>query len=212
MTEPLDRNKTALTHVATATTAAWLDGVGVRPVETEVPLGAGWVADLAGVWSPTLTEARKTRLLREIFPQDDPQEQAYDALFKLGRRYGGRLTVVVEVKTSRADFLADRGRKYATYGGSGTFRATLSPPAHLCILAAPLDVIRDDEHLVDWTHLRLSADCSRVVKRRGFWEVNRLHPYEIEDLILAVAIRRDNHTRYQSMRRLMKSYRAKESK
>jgi len=205
VSEPLDRNKSELTHTATATAAAWLDGLGCKPVETEVPVGKGWVADLATFWCPTMTEAKRSKLLRHIVP-DLLAQDSMEALHKLRRFYAPRLTVVVEVKTSRADFLADRGRKYCT-GDKWVDRPQLESPAHFCVLAAPASVL-DKDRLRHWGHLRLSEDCTRVVRWEGPWSINSLHNYQIEDLIAAVAIRRDNVTRYASMRRWQKAYRA----
>lgn len=202
MSESLDRNKTVDTHVATATVAAWLDALGCKPVETEVSLDAGWVADLATFWTPTLTESRKARLLRDIFPEHDRREVNAD-MESFYHRVGGRVTIAVEVKTSRADFLKDKGRKY---GGIQDKRPTLDPPAHVLIVAAPAGVVNDNE-LHGVGHLCLSADCTRVTKWRGPWYLNAQHPHQIETLIAEVAIRRDHNTRYAAARRFWKAYR-----
>lgn len=205
MGEPLDRNKTALTHVSTATTAAWLANIGCKPIEAEVSLASGWCADLAAWWTPSMTEAKRARLIRDLLP-DEPRTESYDAMARLSRTYGGRLTVLVEVKTSRADFMADLGRKYGTFEK----RATMTPPAHLCVVAAPAGVLPEKagERLDAWGHLQLSADGTRVVKWRGPWNCARLHPGEIEDFIAAVAVRQYNVIHYGNLRRWLKAYRA----
>lgn len=204
MSESLDRNKTPLTHVATATAAAWLSGIGCKPVETEVGLGHGWIADLAGFWSPTMTEASRHKLLKALVPEE-VSGNTHDKFVWCSRRCGGRLTVVVEVKTSRGDYLADVGRKI----GTTTKRPSLDPPAHLCVLACPPGVVTDQEHLAwGWATLKLSADCSRVVKFDGGWNYNPQSPGQIEDLIAGVAERRHNVTQYAALRRWAKAYRA----
>lgn len=102
-----DLNKTALTHEVTRDTIAWLRERGFKPVETEVQITDGWVADIAGVIVPSRSELAPLRLL--------PNKPAYSS----GGNYkqsawekdAGALlrpyTCLVEVKTSRADFLRD---------------------------------------------------------------------------------------------------------
>jgi hypothetical protein len=206
--EPLDRNKTEVTHRATAVAAAWLSGIGCKMIETEVPLGSGWVADLATWWSPTMTEARRSRLLRDMVQDQEAFAQADSQVSRLYRMLGGRITIAVEVKTSRADFMRDAGRKYTLNFAPN--RPTLPAPAHMLILAATEDAIREDK-VDDWGVLRISSDGSRVLKWRGPWKSHRQHPYEIEDLIAAVAERRDNVTRYAAARRWFKAFRAAKS-
>lgn len=203
MSEPLDANKSELTHKATATVAAWLDGLGCKPVETEVPCEGGWILDVASFWTPTLTEARQSKLLRALVPPS-VQRDSWEAYNNLFRTHGARFTVGVEVKTSRADYLRDLGRKY----GTRDKRATVHPVAHLMVLAAPGSVLGKD-NLIGWATLRLAESCSSVVKFDGSWYANPLHHYQVEDLIAGVAIRRDHNTRYRSIRRWMKSFRAK---
>jgi hypothetical protein len=207
--EPLDRNKTTLTHTATAVAAAWLDGIGCKPVETEVPCGPGWVADLASFWEPTFTEAKNTKLLRDLVP-DEVKKDSAEAYTWMYRRLGGRLTVVVEVKVSRADFLADAGRKYGTFGGKTNRKQSLERPAHLCVLACPKDAMGDDCLELGWSWLELSKECTSVRKFHGAWNHCAISPGQIEDLIAAIAIRRDHNTRYAGMRRFLKHWRAKD--
>lgn len=196
-----------MTHTATAVAAAWLHGLGCKPVETEVSLASGWVADLATFWQPTMTEAKRARLLRDIVPKewhDDGQK----GLSRLYRVFGGRITVLVEVKVSKSDFRADLGRKY----GTRTNRAQLLSPAHMCVLAAPASVLDDAREIDGWGFLRLSEDCSRVVKWEGPWISNRLGPIDVEDFIASVAVRRHNVTQYAASRRFWKAYRAGRAK
>lgn len=204
MIEPLDRNKSALTHRATATAAAWLDGLGCKPVETEIPCN-GWIVDVGSFWTPTLTEAKRARLLKDVLPAAE-STGTYSDMETLYRRFGGRFTIAVEIKVSRADLLADFGRKYS----DGSTIPTLDPPAHLCILAAPANIVAGNMN--GWGWLQLSDDCSRVRKWVGPWHIHRQHRIEVEDFIAAVAIRRDHQTRYASARRWLKAYRAREDK
>lgn len=202
MSEPLDRNKSALTHVATATVAAWLDGLGCKPIETEVVVGSGWTLDVASFWCPTLTEARRSRLIRDLVP-DAAARDSRESFQKMSCRIADRLTIGVEVKVSREDYLRDRGRKYGIWEN----RAKLDPPAHLCVIATTGDLLKGDR-LEGWAWLRLSPTGERVVKFEGQWSAHPLHPYQVEDFIASIAIRRDHHTRYASLRRWQKHYRA----
>lgn len=205
--ETIDRNKSAATHNATATAAMWLDGIGCKPVETEVAVGPGWVADLASFWSPTYTEAKLSKFLQAMCHGRIIQD-THEEFSRLSRRLGGRFTILLEVKTTRADFLNDVGRKYGTFNGkTPAKRAALAPQAHLQIVAGPPAVFADDR-LESWGKLLLSADCKQVRKFDGMWYYNAMSPEQIEDLIAGVACRRDNNTRYGSIRRAMKSYRA----
>lgn len=205
MSEPLDRNKTDITHRATATAAAWLSGLGCKPVETEVNVGQGWVADLATFWTPTMTEAGNAKII------DGNRQQRHERFERWSREVGGRVTLLVEVKVTREDFRRDLGRKYGLHGKNER-AASMRPLAHLCVLAVTgHDVIKSDEHLVGWSLLRLSEDGSRVLKFDYQWRLNPLFPIDIENLIADVAIRRDHHTRYGSLRRWLKTYRAERS-
>lgn len=120
-----DRNKSELTHKLTAAAAFWLDEAGFKPVETEVPVCPGWVADLSGVIRPTKTEATRLKLIPPRGPYSRPNAwrewcDAFAAIPSL-------LTAVVEVKTSRSDFIGDhkwgkpeaRGRTPAVYRRAG---------------------------------------------------------------------------------------------
>jgi hypothetical protein len=198
MSEPLDANKTALTHKATATAAAWLDAIGCKPIETEVPVGHQWIADLATFWSPTPTEAKRSRLLAWL-ERCPTVGEGLDRFGVLYRRLGGRITIVVEVKVSRADLLKDLDRKYGR-------TPALARPAHCVIVAAPTSVVKG-EYLPSW--LELSEDCSRVRRWHGEWNITPVPQHQVENVIAAVAIRRDHHTRYANARRFLKAYRAK---
>lgn len=201
--EPLDRNKSDLTHRATATVAAWLEGIGAKPVETEVDVG-GWIYDVASFWSPTMTEAKRSRLLRDMPCPKDICKTSADEFAWLCRQVGGRITIGVEVKVSRSDFLADLGRKYGTFNNPARLRCQ----CHALILATTSGVLHDNELLKDCGKLMLSEDGTRVVKWYGPWHLNPVFPIEIEDHIAAIAIRRDHNTRYARLRRFLKLHRA----
>ena len=63
--DPLDRNKTDLTHRLTALAEGHLTVLGCKPIETEVPVG-GFIVDVAGFTYPTMTEMKKGKLLKRV--------------------------------------------------------------------------------------------------------------------------------------------------
>lgn len=197
----LDNNKTAETHRATAVAAAYLDARGFKPIETEVTVRDGWIADLASFVYPTRTEMKKLKLMgyKNILKKViDYEEFIY--------RYSTPLTAIVEVKVTIADFKKDINRKFG-----GIF------PAHICYLAYPYGLI--DELPAGWLGIELSKDCERILKitepplmkKRFSYDYTLIHPQnpgDIIDLIASVAIRREHRTRYASMRDWLKTYRA----
>lgn len=192
----LDRNKTGLTHRVTAIAAAYLDALGCKPVETEVTARQGWVADVAGYWYPTMTEAKKLHLHRRA------QEILGDvpATGVIPRVYGhGPFTVLAEVKVSRSDFQKDKHKWNGVY------------PAHVCLLAFPAGVIAADEIPKGWYGLETSKHGQKLKKvhRNGC-----LHPQHLGltvDFVAEVGIRRDHRTRYRALKDWAKAYRAEEA-
>lgn len=194
MPEKLDGNKMALTHRITAVAMAYFDACGFKPVETEVCIASGWIADIASFVYPTPTEAKKLRLNHRF--GNDPNYNWYDDLHS---RYGYMYTGIVEVKVTRSDFLKDLETKFNN-----------SPPAHLAFIAFPTGMIEEREIPIGWMGLKCSKDGSKLVKRVGWGKVHPRHPGDTIDFIAQVAIRRDHRTRYEFMRSLMRAYRATE--
>jgi len=182
----IDRNKTALTHKLTAAAVAYLHLRGCKPIETEVGVAKGWIGDIATFVYPSYTEKNKLKLTH--FWRDELRGQL--------------LTVLVEVKTARADYLKDKKRKFT----SGIF------PAHLCYLAYPKGLICPDEIPEGWFGMEATKNGESIW--RNHWEKGQIHsPQVIESLqiVAAVAIRRDHRTRYRAMRDWMRAHRAKEN-
>lgn len=195
----MDNNKTSSTHRVTAIAAAYLDALGCKPIETEVPVQNGWIADLASYWYPTMTEAKKLhidRRARQLF-DENPHEFVRNVWLRV---YGeGPFTVLAEVKISRADFKKDE-RKWRP----GEW------PANICFLAYPAGLIDDDELPDGWYGLETSKEGRRL---RKVHRTGRPHPQHVGlmiDFIAAVGIRRDHRTRYAATRAWMKSYRVED--
>lgn len=190
----LDKNKTPLTHKITAVAVEHLDRMGFKPVETEVPVAGGWVADLASFIYPTPTEAKKLKLISGTHSQE------YSEIRFI---YGPMLTAIVEVKISRSDLAKDTERKFnCPY-----------PPAHLCYLAYPTGLLKEEEIPRGWIGLAMSKAGERLVKVCRPWamKVYPQHPGDVADFIAQVAIRRDHRTRHKALRELRRAHNAKQT-
>lgn len=168
----LDRNKTELTHAVTKATVAWLEDRGCKPLESEVPIQAGWIADLGGVLAPTLTELRKLKFITSRPHWKNSNCEAwYQHAYSLQRV----MTCLVEVKTSRSDFVGDKKWK-------------LPIPTDVAYLAVPHGLVSPAEWPEDWGILEYieSSDHMRCVR------VPALLSAAVEmqrDVILSIAVR-----------------------
>ena len=198
MNEPLDRNKTDLTHNVTALAAAYLTARGFHPVETEVPVKKGWVADLASFCYPLEHETKKLKLIggKSIVPEIESYE-------KFIFRYGHLLTAIVEVKTSRSDFTSDWKFKTKIY------------PANLCYIAYPKGLINKEELPAGWLGLEINLEGNTMLRflagQNSFLRHDSLHPQypgETIDLITAITIRMEYRQKFMRHRAWWKAYRA----
>lgn len=197
MPEQLDQNKTALTHRVTAVAAAYLDGLGCKPVETEVSVQAYGVADVATFWYPSSTGGRRFHLpqrVRALLGIEDMDDR--DLVPRLVGH--GPLTVLVEVKTTKADFVREHRRKWGS-----------PAPAHICFLAFPAGMITKDEIPAGWYGLETSREGNTL--RKVHWRPGRVHPQHLGltlDFVAEVAIRRDHRTRHTATKAWIRAYRA----
>jgi hypothetical protein len=180
-----DQNKTQLTREITAAAVAWLDAKGFKPIETEVPVTAGWIADVAGIICPTTTELINLKLLRRK-PRYRDNHSVYKD-WKTDRDWFPlHITGLVEVKTSRGDFLKEK-------------KWSIISPTHLCWLAVPAGLIQANEHWAGWGVLEFNKSKQlRIVQQAEFMRVNS--PHEILCVCHNIGIRRDHHTRYARFR------------
>lgn len=186
-----DRNKTEDTHALTQSVAQWLDDHGAKPVETEVPVARKWIADMAGAIHPTQTECIELKLLKRrpsvrmvrtnvgFGPSEEYQEWN-----KQVRALTKPMTLLVEIKTTRADFRGDR-------------KWTAKPVANLMWVATPAGLLKDGELPEGWGLLELGP---RGLKQVAAPTVHQVTLKEQLDVILAVAVRRDHHTRYARLK------------
>lgn len=201
-----DRNKSDLTNKVTDAVFLWLDNHGFKPVETEVEVAMtrtmerGWVADLAAVIVPTQTELVEMKMIPRpprynyIGVNDgyDKKREAWEALYKPLNRM---MTCLVEVKTSRGDYLGDAKWKRV-------------PPADLAFVAVPSGLVKPEEWPVGWGVFELRGDG--IVKVRN--PVPRVATVkEHLSVIYQISLRRDHRTRHAQAREDNKEYRAEQA-
>jgi len=199
----LDKNKTCQTHRATATASAYLDLRGFKPIETEVPVFDGWIADLASYVYPSNTELNKLKLVgkkksKYSYCIDQEQVKSFES------RYGpGPFTAIVEVKVTKSDCKKDMDFKFA----GRIF------PAHLCYLAYPKGLIEKPPH--GWIGLVLNERCDRLLKVEMPFCTQIIHAQHLGDVanvIAQVGIRRHHRTRFAEQRDWVKAFNADETK
>ncbi len=192
-----DANKTPLTHRVTAVAVASLDSLGCKPVETEVNIAPGWVADVASYWYPSRTEAKRLGMQRIKLTRRLIDDECDDMDMRFRLWGAGPFTVAVEVKTSKADYSTDR-------------KWLMPFPANICILAFPRGVVQEIPH--GWHGLETNAAGDKALK----WHktdaiMHSQHPGAVIDFIAQVGIRRDHRTRYRVMNVWAKAYRVQDA-
>lgn len=197
-----DANKTELTKQLTAAAVLWLEERGFRPVESEVPVCGGWVADLASFCYPSRTEAQRLKLLdrRPQYNKGGDFEihcHKMNAWKKRFERIPSPLTAIVEVKTSAADFKKDVLRKF-----KWPTRSNLSFVAVPASMNTPALGDSIGEH---WGILVLDAAGRVRAKRIPNLRIQGLE--ETLRLVAAIALRRDAFTRYERSREFQRQWR-----
>jgi hypothetical protein len=209
-----DANKLPLTKKINEGASLYLKERGFKPIETEVFIQKGWVADIAGVCVPTRTEAIKMKLLKS-----KPQSK-YDKIilengrcqYKLNKERSEKrdlweaqyqkiespLTAIIEVKISRGDWKKDK-------------KWSLNPPANINYLAIPNGLLKKEEFPKGWWVLECNDDgkvrkCSQIGNVFNISEENKMW------LIYNIAHRRANRTDYQYWRELNKQIRDNQNK
>jgi hypothetical protein len=173
--------------------------MGFKPIETEIPVEPGWIADIGSFVYPTYTESKRMKIIPSVeFEAEKTLWKDYEWLMS---RHDGILTAIVEVKVSRADFNLDQIRK---------FNSQRPLPANLCYIAYPSGIIEDAEIPDGWIGIKCTSEGERVSKiiidKAPF-----IHPQSVGSVvhfIASVAIRRDHRTRRCAARAFLKSLRA----
>lgn len=180
-----DANKTSLTRQVTELAAQWLAEKGFKPVETEVPVGDRWIADIAGAAVLTPTEAISLKMV--------PGRPKWSRNFTAEMEEWGRLfrslptvmTAVIEVKTSRSDFTRDD--KFAR-----------EPASNLLYLACPSGLVKVDE-LPSHVGLIYCDGAARCVRHASLRVVSQLKSTEV---VYSIGVRRDHFTAYERFREM----------
>ena len=207
-----DLNKSPLTCDVTSAVALWLDGMGFKPVETEVGMPwvveneKGWIADLAGVIFPTQTELINLKLLSRspkyylsngFFGNPDEEYKPNPAYTEWAKERDTKqrlMTCLVEVKTTRADFLGDR-------------KWNLPLPTDLAYLAYPKGLVDHSEWPAGWGILEFHDNS---IRQRRFPFPGQTTSEQQRDVILSIAVRRDHHTRYARHREFNREHRERD--
>lgn len=203
----MDRNKTELTQVIQRNVVLWLDGHGFKPVESEVGVSRGWVADVAGVITPTQTELINLKLIRRpprtpSMPYNSPGYEAANARCKAEYQVWKRdfeaipqiLTATVEVKTSVGDFRGDRKWTCEEW------------PTNLCYVALPEGLVDSSEMPKGWGVILLSQD-GNTVKKVVPSAVCHVSVEQQLNVVLSIAVARDHATRYARLREVQRKER-----
>jgi hypothetical protein len=184
-----DCNKTEITKDVTAAACLWMNEKGFKPVETEVAVCFGWVADVAGVLSPTQTELIDLRLLRRRPNWRTPEYEEWKN--ELAAKHI-LMTGLVEVKTSMSDFRSDK-------------KWELPSPTNLSYLAIPHDLQIPAEKLpAGWGLLIYKNESIRCTRPP---DIRTVTTEQHLSVILEIAVRRDHQTRYEHLRRCQREAR-----
>lgn len=192
-----DRNKTELTQNITRNVALWLDGKGFKPVETEVGVERGWVADVAGVCLPTQTELIDLRLINRPPRWSDAKVPQYEEWKTRFAALPSRLLALVEVKTSVGDYRGDR-------------KWTAPWPVNLCYVAMPEGMIPANEWPAGWGVIQFSKNGEHIRKIVPPAAIATVGADQFASVVLALAIARDHVTRYARLRELSRQIRLAE--
>lgn len=176
-----DLNKSQLTQEVTAAVVAWLSQKGFKPVQTEVQIVKGWIADVAAAIVPTNTELQDLKLIRRLPKYNSKDHSVRTAWYKEADTLSERpYTALVEVKTSRADFTRDHKWK--------------SPqPTSLAYLATQKGLTKEDEWPDGWGILEFAAGALRCLRPARLVEVS---PEMQAGTILSLAMRLHNTVNY----------------
>ena len=210
--EPLDRNKTELTHKLTALAVGHLTVIGCKPIETEVPVGEGIIVDVAGFTYPSMSELKRGKLLKSAI-MEEPILKGHSDYFTeeyISRKRLYPLTAVVEVKITVADFKKDIQRKF------------LLPIADLNYIIVPNSIYETCHELLQkgqignmsywnwntWSFIVASDNGERILKS-DIPKINTIPIDKTLSIVSQIAIRRCHRTEYAFMRNMLKQYRVK---
>lgn len=171
-----DLNKSPLTQQVTKAVLAWLTEKGFKPVQTEVKVASKWVADISAVIVPTRTELQDLKLIPR--PPQWQEQNARQAWYDNAKAMIQTYTSLVEVKTSRADFLKDH-------------KWNSPQPTNLAYLASQKGLISTEEWPVGWGILEFNEERVRCLRPAPLSLVSMESQ---RDTVLNIAMRLHNET------------------
>jgi len=183
-----DLNKTEITLRITQAAATWLKGLGAKPVEAEVQIAVGWVADLAAVWRPTPTEAIKAKLIpRKPRFRYRGTEKELSNWRRESRIWAGivnelpnPILIAHEVKVTQADFRKDHKANGKPQPKFGTITGEYCP-AHMRCLSVLRGKIKPADYPDDWWVLEHgpSGKLLKVAQRGKLLKVGERQQIEV---------------------------------
>jgi hypothetical protein len=204
----MNSSETPHTRKAKIACRSYLADRGFKITETEVGYNGGkYIADVMGYNTyPLYSELIKFGLIEphkksQTFGEGD---NSFDIFFndeteanKLRSELGLPLIALIEVKTSRADFLRDKEKFSGIY-------------AHLNFLAAPRAVLSPQEVPSGWWWLRLNDDCERVTRLYKGGKTKVLKDSERLAFVMSITNRNYNVERYSNFRNMIADIKERE--
>lgn len=190
----------------------WFLEHGFKPVEFEVPVVSGWIADLAGIIVPTATELQNLKLITR-FKEPKFDRELWDNkeatiahgmergnLYRQWRENAESMmnisTMLCEVKISTADYRKDIITKFN------------KTPASMNFLAYPKGLIKPENIPTGWFGLE------RIGEERLKFHVGTLYKKTYEEMfvtVFALSQRLHNKNQYANISKVMKEERHKRS-
>ena len=189
-----DQNKTRLTLDVTAAASAWLDKIGAKPVEAEVTITTGWIADLAGIWSPTRTEAADQHMIPRALPWKSERGARAKRSRERNKLYHAlphTISIVHEVKVTRSDFRRDH-------------KWSAASPADMRVLSIVTGVAADGEWPAGWWVLLHDATTGAVIKVAHRAPMTPVTCEQRFNILMQISLRRHNRTQYAYLRDIMR--------
>jgi len=212
--EPLDRNKTVLTHKLTALAVGHLTVLGCKPIETEVPI-SGFIVDVAGFTYPTMTEMKKGKLLKRAIIEQPSLEHKSDYLADeyISRKRLFPMTAVVEVKTTIADFKKDIERKFMN--GIADLNYIIIPKSIQDKAKKSYEeaILKTKSYYSwgEWSFVIASNNGEKILESK-IPKINTIPIDQTLAIVAQIAIRRCHRTENIFMRNMLKQYRADKTK
>jgi len=191
----IDANKTGETRRVTEAAAIWMGSHGFKPVETEVPVSDGWLADIAGCATFTRSEAIQMGLIRRK-PAWDRQWQHQIALWE--NEFASIpqiITAAIEVKTSRSDFTRDR-------------KWFAESPVHLLYIASQPGLVSQEELPDNIGLLSCGDGVPRCVRKA---KLSSVAQRQVLAVVFQIAMRRDHFTAYARWREFERQARSRDN-